>query len=1631
MREVVLALCLALVAPDFSTGKTYVYKYEVSIMNSLPDEGLARAGLNLSCKFLISALDQDTYTLKLVDPKMSEFNGIWPKDRTEPVENIPEALEPEFQIPIKFEYKNGAVGKVYAPEQFSDLLLNFYRGFLSILQLNIKKTHNVYDLHEAGIEGVCRSLYSVNEDLRAERIFLTKTRDMNHCQERIYRDMGMAYTEKCDECQKKSKTLIGSASYTYVLKQVPSGIMILEADVNELIQFSPLSERHGAAQTETKQTLVFLEIQNSPIKPISAEYHHRGSLKYEFSNEFEWTPLQLVNIKDLQGQTAEILNHLVTQNAEKLNDQAPLKYLELTHLLRLALYEDLEVLWNKYKNLPSHRLWLLEAVSASGTSAALRFIKEKFVAEDLSVVEAVRTLAAAVHMVTARSESINLFETLMEDNKINANPVLREIVFLGYGTLISKYCAESDVCPIEYIKKHLSEAVSKGETEDIILYVKVLGNAGHPSSLKSITKIMPIHGTAAASLPIRVHIEAIMALRNIAKKEPRMVQELALQLYMDKALDPELRMLSCIVLFETNPSMALVSTLANAVKSEENLQVASFTYSHMKSLSRSASIIHPSVAAACNVAMKILSPKLDRLSLRYSKAVYGEAYSSSFMLGSAATAFYINDAATFLPRSLVAKTKAFFAGAAVDVLEIGVRTDGLQETLLKNPSSLNSADRITKMKRVIKALSHWKSLPNNKPLVSCYVKLFGQEIAFANIDKPMIEWAIALASGPSLQKYGIKALKTLLLSGVSFNYTMPVMITEIRRILPTTSGISLELSFYSAAVAAAAVKVKPTLTPRLPEDFPLSRLLETDIELETEIRPSFAMDTYAIMGTNSPLYHAFIMSRAKINSTLPSKISAKLHIKEGDFKIEALPDSAPENITAGSVETFAVIRNVLDPTAERITPILPYKVMRSSTSQNFSNKESSENFQEDVKQKVPLLAKRYCTKYRAIGLKACFKVATENAAFIHDTALYRMIGSQNASFSITPIEGEAVERLEMEVKVGAKAAEKIIKQINLNDGAATVLSKLNKILALNKNHTSSSSSSSSRSSSSKHSSKSSSSSSISSSHHSSSSSHTSSSSRLTSTMSFSNSARSSSASSLASLLSAESSSSRDSARRSMVEIEKLFHCNKQLLHNNVATNPMLKRKTFVFPQQKNKFLDERDAAVVVSVRAVRANQKDLGYQVVVYVDKPNARLQIILSPLSESNWKLCADGVWLSKHKITAKLAWGAECKEYSTMITGETGLVSSSPATRLRLSWEKLPSYVKLYGEKVYDYMPNKMLADLIKAKRANSTRQLSFTVVAKSEKTVELIAKTPQHTSYNMTLHLPITLPLQELKTLTPFEEVIDKVHYVFVKVVAAECSFYNNTLRTFNNRRYMNKMPESCYQVLTQDCTEELKFMVLQMKDSTRQNRFNVKIADIDIDLYPKESEVYVKVNGMVIPLTSLPYQHPTASIEIRESEEGVSVYAAGHGLHEVYVNKTSWRIKIADWMKGKTCGLCGKADGEVRQDYRSPNGRLAKNSVSFALSWILPAESCKDNTECRMKYESIQLEKNVNVHGQDSTCFSVEPVLRCLPGCSPVKTTAVNVGFKYSTWDPSNIFDSSVDLRDSTEAHLACSCTAQCS
>ncbi|KAK9967422.1 hypothetical protein ABG768_001824 [Culter alburnus] len=1321
MRAVVLALTVALVAsqqinlvPEFALDKTYVYKYEALLLGGLPQEGLARAGIKVSSKVHLSAVTENTFLMKLMDPLLHEYAGIWPKDPFVPATKLTTALAAQLQIPIKFEYANGVVGKVFAPAGVSPTVLNLHRGILNILQLNLKKTQNIYELQEAGAQGVCRTHYVISEDTKANHIIVTKSKDLSHCQERIMKDVGLAYTEKCAECTERVKSLIETASYNYIMKPAAAGVLIAEATVEEVHQFSPFNEIHGAAQMEAKQTLAFVEIEKTPVVPIKADYLARGSLQYEFATELLQTPIQLMKISDAPAQIIEVLQHLVANNVAMVHDDAPLKFVQLIQLLRAATLENIEAIWAQFKDKPVYRRWLLDALPAVGTPVIVKLIKEKFLAGELTIPEFIQALVIALQMVTADLDTIQLTASLALHEKIATIPALREVVMLGYGSMIAKHCVAVPTCPSELLRpihELAAEAISKNDIPEITLALKVLGNAGHPASLKPIMKLLPGLRTAATSLPLRVQVDAILALRNIAKKEPKLVQPVALQLVLDRALHPEVRMVAGIVLFETKPSVALVSSLAGALKTETNLHVASFAYSHIKSLTRITAPDMAAVAGAANVAIKLMSHKLDRLSFRFSRALQLDFYHTPLMIGAAGSAYMINDAATILPRAVVAKARAYLAGAAADVLEIGLRTEGIQEALLQSPAADESVDRITKVKRTLRALANWKALPTNQPLASAYIKLLGQEVAYLNIDKTIIEEAIPIATGPKPRELLKGALKALQ-EGIAFQYARPLLAAEVRRILPTALGLPMELSLYTAAVAAASLNVKATITPPLPEQIEtmtLEQLKKTDVQLQAEARPSVALQTFAVMGVNTALIQAAVMARGKIRTIAPGKLSARADILKGNYKVEALPVELPEHIAAVSFETLAVVRNIEDPTAERIVPLVPELAVQNA--QTPADYLSSEIPDETPVRATAPFHKTLCLAVPYIEIKGCIELHSHNAAFIKNAPLFYIIGQHSAHAAVSRAEGPAVERLELEVQAGPRAAERLLKQINLIDeetpeGKAFLL-KLREILETEDKNVpvSSESSSSSR---------------------------------------------------IISSSSSSMSSSRVTETATIMEPFKKFHKDRYLAPHGAskAKSSGSAASSFEAIQKQAKFLGNALPPVfAVIARAVRVDHKLLGYQLAAYFDKPTARVQLVISSIAENdNLKICADGALLSKHKVTAKVAWGPECQQYAVTAKAEAGVLGEFPAARLELEWERLPLIVTTYAKKLSKHIPMAALQAGFKLERAtNSEKEIELTAALPTQRSLNVIARIPEMTLSRMAIPLPVAVPINPDGTLT----------------------------------------------------------------------------------------------------------------------------------------------------------------------------------------------------------------------------------------------------------------------------------------
>lgn len=258
----------------------------------------------------------------------------------------------------------------------------------------------------------------------------------------------------------------------------------------------------------------------------------------------------------------------------------------------------------------------------------------------------------------------------------------------------------------------------------------------------------------------------------------------------------------------------------------------------------------------------------------------------------------------------------------------------------------------------------------------------------------------------------------------------------------------------------------------------------------------------------------------------------------------------------------------------------------------------------------------------------------------------------------------------------------------------------------------------------------------------------------------------------------------------------------------------------------------------------------------------------------------------------------------------------------------------------------------------------------------------------------------------------------------------------MKSFNSKESESPTLESCHQVLAQDCTEKLRFIVLTRRENSQSQReLLVYISHTKLDIFVKNNQTVVEVNGTEYQVTGQ-RSELEKGITIQHKNNGVALSAPGLGLKEVFYSKDTQKVVVTDVLKGKMCGMCGHADGEVRQEYRTPNNRVVSSGVSHAHTWTLATKTCRNQAGCKLQQVSVKLEGKVNSGGMNSKCYSVVPVLRCNPGCQPLRTKTIPVGYHCIPQDSNlssaeNIFNKSVDVERDTAAHEECQCTPQCS
>ncbi|XP_072366475.1 vitellogenin 3, phosvitinless isoform X2 [Scyliorhinus torazame] len=1477
-----------------------------------------------------------------------------------------------------------------------------------MLQISIKKSQNIYELQENGVEGICHASYVIQENKKSGIVTVTKSKDLNKCQEKIFENQSSAYTQLCETCQLKGKNLRSVSTYSYAIRNTEGEAVIIEVVSKETHQFTPFNELDGAAITESRQHLVFLESkEQSP--PVPTEHlAKRGTLRYQFSNELQQMPMQLTRPSNNDtNKIATALENLIQMNQERAHPDAPRRFLQLIQLLRSATLENLQSIWEKNARALDHRRWIWDTLPTAATPEAIQFIQTKIEEGELRNGEAAKALIFVLHSINADCHGVDNATVLLSSPYMQSDPFLRRVTLLAYGTLVNKYCATLRVCPDEALRplhELVVEAGSRGHEDETILGLKAIGNAGQPSSLKRIQKLLPGFGTVAGSVSNRIHIEAVLALRNIAKKEPRKVQAITLQIFMNKRAPGSLRMKAFIVLLETQPSLPLIVIVADTLSRETNIQVTSFAYSYMKSLAGSSEPELQSLAASCNIAIKRLNQKCDALGYRYSKGFHFGTFKDKLLAGINANVYLIKRSEGILPTTAITNIHLYGLGVSSDFLEIGIHIEG--EWRKNQPHQ-----RGPRNERIARKVPGWKSIPTTKPLAVAWIKLFGQELAFAELHQEDLQ---------ELKKEKIERLLAkfivMLQNGVTMHWTKPLLASEIRHIVPTSLGLPMEMAFYYTVVSAAQAKVKFTLRS---SNLTMVQLLNTSIETDVQFTSSSVKDVIAVMGINTPLIQTGVEVQLKTSAVIPVNFTARVNLKKSNVKIERLPWQQEDQLFSARSRAFAFARNIEDLAAEKVTPLLSREEFRLMNSELSLVKNSTLDHQDAMEKVLPLAIPRgsvcsaedtpdvpsptvhqACTSSNTFGVEVCYKTSMENTAFTTDSPLYKMVGDKSIEVTIKPVTTSiAIKKLQVEFQLHrgnqiSAGVHHLMRKSNGSDSAFSEPTPLDGKLAL-----------------------------------------------LKLKKLFSGNAR-----------------HQEGANANIFQLrfkpsESSLSENKGRLSYESSSEPSSRSRMSFSSSSSSSSSSQQSLSLADSVpplfslltRAITVDNKEKGYQTKAYIDNSMEQraVQLFVEELQEGgSWRACIGAEMPNVHRAVALLKWGKNCQDYKIGAKATTGHFQHHPAVLVKAQWDKIPQTLKETAAIVADQLAGiAFMLGFSERHQKSAAHQISVIAAATSQRTLDVVVKTPKHVFSRQSIHIPAPLPFNvnspsvQQRGLLVFADLPD----IISATSTAECTVVQNQFTPFTKDSFEYQMPEGCAHVLVQDCTPELQFITLIRRSAeSLVVQLYLPYGEIEIQATTK-GKLQLFINRTRTPIASLPFSG-LRSLVIERSDNGLKIKAPELGLEKLSFDGKEIKVAVVPWMAESTCGLCGRSDSQRRNEYPQPNKRSTNESLKFAHSWLLPGENCKD--DCKLMKRTVKLEKSVKIHGQESKCYTIDPVLRCQVGCSPVKTAPVVYNFHCLPADshanPSdeqlisaNFGQKSEDLTGPVEAHTACSCPSECS
>ncbi|KAM9385804.1 vitellogenin 3, phosvitinless [Pholidichthys leucotaenia] len=973
---------------------SYMYEYEGEVAFGLGMPLRPESGMKMKCKFGIVSESEKNFILQISDVELKQMNGLPGQKREKPLSTLTQRYAENLMKPFKFHYENGHVSNIRANKEVPVTVVNMGRAILDFFHLTTKQNEDVYELVEDGIHGQCDSFYAIRDDKKNNVKNITLVVDIRNCKKKAAIYEGMAFAEINKNVKQAGESLLSSMRYSYAITPTPDGGTLERAYAVERQFFSPFSAKGGSFKMHAMKTIKRLEEKVKPKPVPDSGMENKGDLIYQFANLDAYPPFVVKSKKNVKTEAIELIKKLAKDNKPTITNATTVEILRVFQLIRmLPSDQDIEDLWTQLKGDKDHKRWLLNVLVEMNDKKILNFMKKRFenpTEAEMDETEALQTFVVAMNHLKATPDLIKQAEEFLDMEFCKSKFYLYPTVLLSYGSLVRKYCSYHPDCPVSFVEplRRMAESSEKNSNyTQLVLTLKAIGNAGHQKSLKYLQQFIPGISSKEVNLPTRVVIAAVQSMRLIAARDKYNVHKTLMEVFVHKDLPSEVRMMAVKILMETQPSRSIVLAVTSVLEEEEDINLGHFAYSYMKSLATSWTPDFQNVSISCSLAMKTLAHRYDHLNFTYSNAWRKDIFNYNYLMGTAAEAFMLANSTSFFPNEMMARSESYFFGRVLQMLEVGLRSEGMQDVFAKHIPKMKDVSIIEYLRGIFDMIYDWESLPDNKPAMSVYSQVYGQDWFFANIKKECIKKLAETFTWSARKGSSLWDAIEKLQQRYEWHWNKPFLAFETRYFQASSLGFPLELSKYYQILSGVNVDVKAMINPPLKQS--LLELWKADISLKASVSAGYTKDFGIFFGFNTELFQSGAEFKSKVSVAVPADLTAKVNLEKKHYELEIPTCKKESELLTVNSDVTAISRYTEETETEDITPLIP----------------SDETMKPASEMKPNIWHPKYekCMKSGIYRVGICVRSDMKRSYFHQEYPLYYFLGYTRMAVVVVPV----------------------------------------------------------------------------------------------------------------------------------------------------------------------------------------------------------------------------------------------------------------------------------------------------------------------------------------------------------------------------------------------------------------------------------------------------------------------------------------------------------------------------------------------------------------------------------------------------------------------------------------------------